>query len=185
MPKRSKRFTHRTVLISTVLVISLLLLGAILLIRHQHKFAQQTIQSSSSKSGSASAPASNGSTSSSPPASSPEPSKESSNGGSSAILLAPYGNFVSNHNLGNGRPTTEQSVCNTTPGASCYIKFTKSDGSVKTLAAQTTDNNGTTIWNWDVKDAGFSAGSWQITAVASLNGDVKTTTDPTPLEIQP
>jgi hypothetical protein len=106
---------------------------------------------------------------------------------SNLSLLEPSGNFVSNHhpNLGGSpAPSAEQSVCNTTPGASCYIKFTKGD-ITKTLASQATDGNGSTYWNWDIKDSGFTEGSWQITATATLNGLTKSTTDSQDLVVQP
>lgn len=96
----------------------------------------------------------------------------------------PYGALVSNHKPGqNGTGTTEQSECITTPGARCYIKFTQG-GIVKTLPAQTLDPSGATFWTWDVKSAGLTSGSWQITAVATLNNQTKTTTDQLPLEVQ-
>ena len=102
-------------------------------------------------------------------------------------LTAPFGTFVSNHrpNLdGSPAPSQEQSVCQTTPGASCYIKFT-SGNIVKALPAQTVDQNGQVIWNWDVNQAGFTEGSWKITAIATLNGTTKTTDDSLALEIGP
>ena len=92
----------------------------------------------------------------------------------------PTGNFVSNHKPGGNYPTTEQSACNTTPGASCYIKFT-SGSNTETLKPQITDSNGTTIWNWDA--ATFPSGTWQVTATAALNGQTKTVADATPLTI--
>ncbi len=102
-------------------------------------------------------------------------------------LYAPYGDFVSNHhpNLGGSpAPSQETSVCNTTPGAKCTIRFTK--GSVTTsLPSQITDSKGTTYWNWDVKTAGLTAGNWTITAAATLNGQTKTTQDPLPLSVAP
>jgi len=102
-----------------------------------------------------------------------------------STLIEPYGTFVSNHHPGqNGLPTGEQSVCNTTPGATCYIQFTK-DSVTKKLDTQTADPNGATYWTWDVKQAGFDAGSWQITAIASLNGQTKTANDALTLEVQP
>ena len=106
--------------------------------------------------------------------------------GNNSPLLVPYGNFVSNHNPGqDGAPTTETSVCITTPGASCYIKFTNGDGVVKTLAAGTVDSTGAVYWNnWDVKTAGFTNGTWQIEAVASLNDQTKSTKDDKPLQVQ-
>lgn len=111
----------------------------------------------------------------------PQPAAPKSTTGSSSastvVLIAPWGNFVSNHSPGQGgSPTTETSVCNTTPGASCYIKFTNGD-KTRTLDTKTTDANGSTAWSWNISDAGFSSGSWQITAIATLNGQAKLSTD--------
>lgn len=111
----------------------------------------------------------------------------SSSTGGNLALISPYGSFVSNHhpNLdGSPAPSEEQSVCNTTPGASCYIQFTK-EGVTKTLPTETADSNGVVSWSWDINQAGFTTGSWQITAIASLNGQTKTTQDPMSLEVGP
>ncbi len=110
----------------------------------------------------------------------------SENSGSSALpLYAPYGDFVSNHspNLGGSpAPSSESSACNTTPGASCYIKFT--NGSVTTrLPTKIADSNGGVIWQWDVKGAGLTTGDWTVSAVASLDGQTKTTADPIMLKV--
>lgn len=103
---------------------------------------------------------------------------------STAPLLSPYGSFVSNHHIPLGSsPVIEQSTCNTNPGAACYIKFSK-DGVVRNLATQTTDASGVTSWTWDVQQAGLTQGSWQITAIASLGSQTKTTNDSLNLEIQ-
>ena len=101
-------------------------------------------------------------------------------------LLEPFGNFVSNHNpdLNVAESLKEQSVCTTTPGASCYIKFTQGDV-VRTLETLTTDRNGTASWVWDVKQSGLTEGSWTITAVATLNGQTNSATDALKLEVQP
>jgi len=98
-------------------------------------------------------------------------------------LYAPYGAFVSNHTPGaGGSPTTEDSVCNTTPGAKCYIKFTK-DGTTSQLPTQLVGSDGSTRWSsWEATT--LSSGSWTITAVATLNGQTKTTQDQTPLIIK-
>lgn len=107
---------------------------------------------------------------------------------STTALVAPYGDFVSNHHPGmNGAPTAESSVCITTPGAQCYIKFVSAANPaiVKTLAAGTADVNGAVYWNnWDVKSAGFTSGTWHIIAVATLNGKTLTTQDTASLEVQ-
>jgi hypothetical protein len=107
----------------------------------------------------------------------------SSNPSNSLPLKTPFGQFVSNHNPGsNGSPTTENSVCNTTPGASCYIKFVNGS-TVTKLPSKTANSDGFASWNWDIKDAKLTKGSWIITAVAMLNGQTKTADDPLPLEI--
>lgn len=105
----------------------------------------------------------------------------------SVNLTKPYGTFVSNHhpNLsGSPAPSTEESVCQTAPGATCYIQFTKGT-SVKKLPAAKADSSGIVTWDWDVKQTGFSAGSWTIQAVASLSGKTMTAQDSMNLEVQP
>lgn len=68
------------------------------------------------------------------------------------------------------------SVCTTTPGASCKVVFTK--GSItKLLNSQITDRGGSTYWNWNINDLGLDAGTWHITATATLNGYTKSTND--------
>jgi len=106
---------------------------------------------------------------------------------STTLASAPTGTFVSNHRpslSGKSAPSGEQSACNTVPGATCYIRFTRG-AVVKTLPTQTADSNGNVIWDWDVKQAGFDTGSWQITAIASLNGQAKSSSDSLALEVQP
>ncbi len=101
-------------------------------------------------------------------------------------LVQPFGTFVSNHRPGqDGSNNDEQSACNTTPGAKCYIQFTNLSSNVTTkLPAQTVGSDGSTIWSWNVSNAGLTSGSWRITAVASLNGQTKSATDTTNLEVQ-
>lgn len=98
--------------------------------------------------------------------------------------LTPSGNFISNHHPGQNSPTVETSVCNTTPGAICYIEFTQGNDTLK-LQAGTADSNGSVYWNnWDINNYSFNKGQWSITAVATLNGQTATATDATPLTIQ-
>jgi hypothetical protein len=106
---------------------------------------------------------------------------------SGAAPTAPYGNFVSNHspNLsGTPAPSTIESVCNTTPGATCRLEFTNTAGVVKNLAPQTTDGTGATYWSWDVNKAGFTAGIWKIKAIAEKNGQATTSTSSQDLEVK-
>jgi hypothetical protein len=103
----------------------------------------------------------------------------------SASLVAPAGNFVSNHhpNLGGSpAPNTMTSVCNTSPGASCQISFTQ-DGTTKSLPAQVTDAGGATFWDWKLQDVGLGAGEWKITATSKVGDKSLSATDPMPLVV--
>jgi hypothetical protein len=112
--------------------------------------------------------------------------KQPANGstGTATPPRTPEGVFVSNHHPGeNGSPTKETSVCTTTPGATCQILFVK-DGVTKSLATQTTDKGGSAYWNnWEVHDT-LTPGTWQVKAVATLNGQSATAVDATELVVQ-
>jgi hypothetical protein len=131
-----------------------------------------------------------GSTKSTLPANSASTTSSSSTSGSAAPV-DPSGDFVSNHTpdlSGSPYPSQEISVCNTTPGASCTITFTMGS-TVRTLAAQVADANGSTSWTWNVTQdngsSGFAQGDWQITATATLNGQTASTTDNRALDVGP
>lgn len=104
-------------------------------------------------------------------------------GGASGVLIQPFGTLVSNHFPGkNGTSTKEQSTCNTTPGAKCYIQLKNvSTGKVTRLTEQTVDGNGTAFWEWDANT--LTSGTWEVTAVASLDGQTKSVTDSIKLEV--
>lgn len=112
------------------------------------------------------------------------PSLTGASSSAGLTLVAPYGVFVSNHRPGQGSsPTTETSTCNTTPGATCYIAFTASGNTKATqLPSQVAGSDGSTSWTWDAKT--LTSGTWQVKAISTLNGQTKSTADPTVLEIQ-
>ncbi|HSX44224.1 MAG TPA: hypothetical protein VLE69_02920 [Candidatus Saccharimonadales bacterium] len=106
---------------------------------------------------------------------------------SGAGPVQPYGTFISNHHpslSGSGAPSSMQSVCLGTPGATCVITFTK-DNQTKTLPTQTIAGDGSTTWNWDVNTAGLTPGSWKIKAVSTLNGKTAEATDSLDLVVSP
>jgi hypothetical protein len=105
---------------------------------------------------------------------------------SNQTLRAPFGSFVSNHSpsLSISSQSYELSSCETTPGASCYIEFINTSGTKITLSSETTDSQGVASWSWNVNSKGFTAGSWRITAVATLNGQIKSTVDAKTLNVQ-
>lgn len=98
------------------------------------------------------------------------------------FLQPPSGDFVSAHNVQMSSILT--SVCNTTPGANCYIKFEK-NGTTRVLTTETTDEGGSAYWNqWTPADVGLSPGTWQVQAVATLGGQTKSTNDAKDMTIQ-
>jgi hypothetical protein len=100
----------------------------------------------------------------------------------SGKLQAPQGTFA---NVYEASPDDEMgSTCNTTPGATCQILFTK-DGVTKSLPKENTDKGGAVFWSWTPKKIGLTTGTWHITAKATLGSQVKTTNnDPLTLEIK-
>lgn len=111
----------------------------------------------------------------------------SENPQSSVAPKEPTGAFVSNHRPSMGaspKLVQVQSTCNTTPGATCTITFTK-DSLIRTLPAKPADSNGNVFWSWSTKDAKLTQGVWKITATAKLNGHTKTAADVINLEVQP
>lgn len=110
----------------------------------------------------------------------PKPNKTSNNQSTSSSLYKPTGNFVSAHRV--NPSSTIESVCVTTPGAKCKIVFTRGT-TVKSLVSKTTDGEGTTAWIWQPKKIGITGGSWQIKAVATLNGQKKVSKDAMSLEV--
>lgn len=191
--KRNKRF----IIYATLCVVLLATLAG-LRFTHHFPFSNSSTESSQSvtsansetKGESGTTPETakpNSSTSTSSPASSDQPGDQKATPSASATLVAPHGDFVSNHhpNLsGSPAPNILSSVCSTTAGASCTITFTK-DGTTKSLTAQTTDRGGSTYWSWKLSDVGLTAGSWQVTARASLNNQTLSTTDSMTLEVSP
>lgn len=185
--KIRKKKLNRIIFLAPLAVLALLLI--LFFIFHKPKKVVSTIPSTSPKSaqstnqnspsnapGSSSTP---GSTGSSKPA--PSPVSDSTK------LITPYGTFVGNHHPtissgGNNPGPDEESVCNTTPGATCTINFTKGT-TVKELSPQQTDSGGSAYWKWDINSAGLTEGHWIVTVTASLNGKSLSATDA--LDVQP
>jgi hypothetical protein len=178
-PKRKLLALGLTILV-LALVIAILEISNTTYIFHKRKAVSGTILSTSPANN---APIAAGQADKKPPSSgsSADTSKSSTAvSDSNAPLIAPYGSFVSNHHPSlsgaGGVPSQEESVCTTTPGATCYMTFTQ-NGVVKTLKSQVADSKGSVFWDWDVNKSGFTTGSWSITATASLNGVTKSTND--------
>jgi len=119
----------------------------------------------------------------------PGDAKSDAGGVITGNLLTPAGDFVSNHHpsLSNTStaPNVLTSVCNTSPGATCVITFTK--GTVtKSLAVEITDRGGSAYWNnWSLQSIGLTAGNWKVIATATLKGQSKSATDEMALVVAP
>lgn len=101
--------------------------------------------------------------------------------------MTPTGGFVSNHrpNLsGSPAPNAMNSICQTTPGASCTIRFTM-NGETKSLPSKTTGADGYASWDWKLQDLGITEGTWSVEAVATTSGGNTSATDATNLEVKP
>ena len=119
--------------------------------------------------------------------SSTPPSSTPTNLSSGASPSLPSGAFVSFHNpnlSGSPAPNQLQSTCASTPGATCTIEFTN-DGVTKSLPDQLIGSSGITTWTWQLQKVGLTQGTWQITAIATLNGQSKSTNDTLGLNVQP
>lgn len=99
----------------------------------------------------------------------------------------PFGTFVSNHHpqlSGDNAQLTIQSVCSSTPGARCTVIFTKGE-IIKSLPEQVVGSDGSTLWEWNIKGAGITAGTWSIKAIAKIGEKSAETVDALNLEVAP
>ena len=179
---RSSR--RKTAVIIICLVVLAVAVGLLLLKQHNDaEKAKHTTVIPSHKSPVSPSPATSDKSSSNQGNVPPSNPSDKSTASSSTTLQTPSSDgLVSNHQPSSASPG-EQSVCNASPGASCYITFTK-DGETKKLDAQTTDVNGFAYWTWDINTAGLTAGTWTITVTATLNGQTKSAQDAIDLVVQ-
>jgi hypothetical protein len=181
--KKHFMFTALGVLICGVILLGILEVAGVTHLFRNEKIPSATSGSSETKGEPNAQLSSDGENPTAPAADS---QKSNDGATSTAFLLTPSGNFISNHrpNLsGSPAPNTITSVCNTTPGSKCQIIFTK-DGVTKSLPVQVVDSGGSTYWsNWKLQNYGLTAGSWKVSAVATLGDQTKTATDALQLEV--
>lgn len=125
-------------------------------------------------------PQKNANSEQSPPSAS-DSDKQNSTVSQGDRVMMPTGNFVSTHKP-TSSSTTIESVCVTTPGATCDIQFSL-NGEVKSLGSKVTGQSGSANWIWSPASLGLSQGSWAISATAQLGTATQTASDPTNLEI--
>jgi cytoskeletal protein RodZ len=115
---------------------------------------------------------SSGTASSSPVTQSDNPKAPAQISTNTKTLTAPSGTFANLYDA--SADTQMNSICNTTPGATCQVIFTKGSLSIA-LPAKTTDSSGSATWAWTPEQIGLGKGSWHITAKAILGSQTKTT----------
>ncbi len=107
------------------------------------------------------------------------------NGGGGEAPLEPTGAFLSAHRLPAGdAEVMVRSICQTSPGATCVISFTRGD-TTRSLPEQTVDDAGRASWNWRPAEIGLDPGHWDVQVTASLNGQERSVTDAIGLEMVP
>lgn len=88
--------------------------------------------------------------------------------------LEPTGPFVNTHRFsldGNDAPGAGQSICRTSPGATCTVSFLTGAGDVAaSLDPQTVPAQGVVSWDWSPARIGLGAGSYEI-EVTATRGD--------------
>ena len=178
-----------------VLAAILLIGGTFLIVSHHGKQNAKSVSlsanqsSNATKQSNANLPATSGSTSTTNSlqggtgsAKSPDTLQPASG----AAPKTPSGQFVSSHtaqiSASGFTPNTEDSVCNTSPGATCDITFTQ-NGTTKSLGQKKTDSSGAAYWSGWTVGSYLTAGTWKITATATLNGQTASATDPTNLVV--
>jgi hypothetical protein len=88
-------------------------------------------------------------------------------------LLPPTGTFLSSHRLslsGAGAPGNARSVCRTSPGAKCWLTFSK-DGKNVSFLARTVGDDGVASWDWSPADIHLTAGHWDVTVTAERGSE--------------
>ncbi len=94
--------------------------------------------------------------------------------------LAPTGLFINTHELsltGTGAPRDGHSVCQTSPGATCEIRFLSGDRVVGSLEAEPVGDSGVVSWDWTPDGIGLTPGNHRVEVVAIRGGHEVTVTD--------
>lgn len=174
---------HRSIYMIAAVVVALLVVGLLL---YWHHHSQKAVVLTTSQKGETSTT----DNAKSPDVYNPTPDVPGgSTGGTngtppSTNLPAPSGTFISAHHVTLSSAPLLNSTCNTVVGATCEIQFSK-DGVTKSLTAKASDKDGTVSWDWKLQDIGLTQGTWQIEAIATLNGQIQTAQDTLNLEVQP
>ena len=99
----------------------------------------------------------------------------------------PTGTFISNPGNDPNHPvkvsTSEESVCTTTPGVYCELRFTSGSTTYKSDRHKT-NANGSAIWSWTPGEYSLTPGTWQVTMVAINGSKTASSTSAQPLVVK-
>lgn len=124
------------------------------------------------------------------PAGSDEPSPDASGTTPDTAVtdppLEPTGLFLNTHELslsGTNAPREGHSVCQTSPGATCEIRFLADGAVAGALPAAQIDSSGVVSWDWNPAESGLGTGTYEVVVVAARGGHEVTVTDARPLVV--
>lgn len=181
MSKISKK---KKILIAIIGIITIGLLGGALYLRHKKNKNTDTTTKSQN-------PSEN--TKSTYPTSGSSNSSNNANGSSSSkgsiTPAKPSGQLLNKHNISLSSTVIESnpdmdSVCITSPNASCDLKLTGPDNSIKYVGVKNVGSSGAVDFMWNAKNIGLVAGKWKIEAIATI-GDANSTSSPDYLQVNP
>lgn len=188
-----KNHTTRIILLILVAVVLITVAGVLKLRQYRQSYSKPftppppvTSQSEASKNEAAGRPGGPEADNTTPsrPATAPTDPKYAG-----TSLPKPTGQLVSNHavSLSSTAPESkpdEASACQTVAGATCDIRLTGSDGTVKLLGAKTVDSRGGVAFEWNAATLGLKTGKWKVEAVA-FSGSQTAVSEPDYLQVSP
>jgi len=167
---------NQTSLLIGVIVVVVIATGAALFVAKHRKAADLTVKPSTSPTPTVQGPAKTGSAPAGPEAAGATPTATpttiSNPSHPAGEPLAAPTLIENSSTVSLSGATGMESTCQSVPGASCYIQASMG-GTTKTVSqSETVPDSGAdgVILNWDASQAGLTAGSWAIEAIATLNG---------------
>ncbi len=149
------------------------LVAAALWVKHQQTVRRAAVKTDHPGAGAAGVGSSSTAGSGSPSSPTSTSPQTTSTGSPTSSIGKPSGQLLSNHTVSLSGNSSEESACQTVAGATCDIRLTGPNGTVKTLGAKAVDANGSAIFDWNAASVGLSPGKWTVEAVASKGGDTE------------
>lgn len=85
-------------------------------------------------------------------------------------LPTPTGQILSSATTSLSSGAMLESTCQTVSGATCDLKLTSPDGTIKYVGAKPVDSSGQVLFDWSAKQIGLSTGTWKVQAITQKDG---------------